>query len=183
MIDYLLALTVLIALIVLGALISVGNERQRKAIDSISRQTQAWAIEDLRLKRGQVEANISVDNPIAWLNTAASRVLGRQTQLSVPEIAEHPLAISFVDQYTGETLVFSLLSPKMLRKLSREKRSELSKRTNQHPLIPLRKGIAPLEMTILNAGIRFDIELPVAWKEITKKQTNREKLWVYVIPA
>ena len=160
MIDYLLALTVLIALIVLGALISVGNERQRKAIDSISRQTQAWAIEDLRLKRGQVEANISIDNPIAWLNTAVSRVLGRQTQLSVPEIAESPFAVSFVDHYAGETLVFSLLSPQVLRKLSRERRSELSKRTNQHPLIPWRKGITSFEMTMLNAGICFDLELP-----------------------
>jgi hypothetical protein len=182
MIDYLLALTVIIALIVFGALISIGNERQRKAIDSISRQTQAWAIEDLRLKRGQVEANISIDNPIAWLNTAASRVLGRQTQLSIPEIAENPFAVSFVDHSSGETLVFSLLSPKVLRKLSKEKRSELSKRANQHPLIPWRKGITSFEMTILNAGIRFDIELPVAWKGITKEQTNSEKLWVYVLP-
>ena len=182
MIDYLLALTVLIALIVLGALISVGNERQRKAIDSISMQTQAWAIEDLRLKRGQVDANISLDNPIAWLNIATSRVLGRQTQFSVPEIAEHPLAVSFVDQYTGETMVFSLLSPKALRTLSRERRSELSKRTNQHPLIPWRKGITSFEMTILNAGIRFDLELPVAWKEIMKEETNSEKLWVYILP-
>ena len=181
MIDYLLALTVIIALIVFGALISVGNERQRKAIDSISQQTQAWAIEDLRLKRGQVEANISIANPIAWLNTAASRVLERQTQLSVPEIAENPLVVSFVDHHSDETLVFSLLSPKMLRKLSKEKRSELSKRTNQHPLIPWRKGITPLEMTMLNAGIRFDLELPVAWKGITKEQTNSEHLWVYVL--
>ena len=182
MIDYLLALTVLIALIVLGALISVGNERQRKAIDSISQQTQAWAIEDLRLKRGQVEANISIDNPIAWLNTAASRALGRQTQLSAPDIAEDPFAVSFVDHYSGETLVFSLLSPKALRKLSKAKRSELSKRTSQHPLIPWRKGITSFEMTILNAGIRFDLELPIAWQAITKEQVNNENLWVYVIP-
>ena len=170
-------------MIVLGALISVGNERQRKAIDSISRQTQAWAIEDLRLKRGQVEANISIDNPIAWLNTAASRALGRQTQLSAPDIAEDPFAVSFVDHYSGETLVFSLLSPKTLRKLSKEKRSELSKRTSQHPLIPWRKGIASFEMTILNAGIRFDLELPVAWQAITKEQVNNEYLWVYIIPT
>lgn len=183
MIDYLLALTVIIALIVFGALISVGNERQRKAIDSISRQTQAWAIEDLRLKRGQVEANISIDNPIAWLNTAASRVLGQQTQFSTPEITENPFALSFIDLYSGKTLIFSLLSPKDLRALSREKRSELSKRTNQHPLIPWRKGIASHEMTILNAGIRFDLELPVAWQAITKEQANNEKLWVYILPA
>ena len=182
MIDYLLALTVLIALIVLGALISVGNERQRKAIDSISRQTQAWAIEDLRLKRGQVEANISIDNPIAWLNTAASRALGRQTQLSTPEITENPYAVSFVDHYAGETLVFSLLSPKMLRKLSKEKQSKLSKRTNQQPLIPWRKGITSFEMTMLNAGIRFDLELPVAWQALAKEQTNSEHIWVYVLP-
>ena len=182
MIDYLLALIVLIALIVLGALISVGNERQRKAIDSISQQTQAWAIEDLRLKRGQVEANISIDNPIAWLNTAASRVLGRQTQFSTPEISENPFAVSFVDHYAEETLVFSLLSPKILRKLSKEKRSDLSKRTNQHPLIPWRKGINPFEMNMLNAGIRFDLELPIAWQALTKEQTSSEYLWGYVLP-
>ena len=182
MIDYLLALTVLIALIVFGALISVGNERQRKAIDSISQQTQAWAIEDLRLKRGQVEASISIDNPIAWLNMAVSRALGRETQLSVPEIAETPFAVSFVDQYAGETLVFSLLAPKALRALSREKRSELTDRTNQHPLIPWRKGITTLEMTMLNAGIFFDLELPIAWQAITKEQTNSEHLWVYILP-
>jgi hypothetical protein len=182
MIDYLLALTVIIALIVFGALISVGNERQRKAIDSISRQTQAWAIEDLRLKRGQMEANISIDNPIAWLNIAASRILGRQTQLSAPEITENPFAVSFVDHYTGETLVFSLLAPKALRTLSREKRSDLSKRTNQHPLIPWRKGITSFEMTILNAGIRFDLELPIAWQAIATEQTNSEYLWVYILP-
>ena len=182
MIDYLLALTVIIALIVFGALISIGNERQRKAIDSISRQTQAWAIEDLRLKRGQVEANISIDNPIAWLNSAASRALGREAQLSTPEIAENPLAVSFVDHYTGETLVFSLLSPKALRVLSKERRSELSRRTNQHPMIPWRKGLTMFEMTMLNAGIRFDLELPIAWQAITKEQTNRDHLWVYILP-
>ena len=181
MIDYLLALTVLIALIVLGALISIGNERQRKAIDSISRQTQAWAIEDLRLKRGQVETNISIDNPIDWLNSIASRVMGRQTQLSVPEIAENPLVVSFVDHYSGETLVFSLLSPKDLRTLSKGKRSELSKRASQHPLVPWRKGITSFEITILNAGIRFDLELPVAWKALTKEQVSSTYLWMYVM--
>ena len=182
MIDYLLALTVIIALIVFGALISVGNERQRKAIDSISRQTQSWAIEDLRLKRGLVEANISIDNPIAWLNTAASRILGRQTQFSVPEISEEPLVVSFDDHSSGESVIFSLISPKVLRKLSREKRSELSKRTNQHPLIPWRKGITTSELTILNAGIRFDLELPIVWKAITKEQANSEHLWIYILP-
>jgi len=129
-----------------------------------------------------VEANVSIDNPIAWLDTAVSHALGRETQLSVPEISEAPFAVSFADHYSGETLVFSLLSPKVLRTLSREKRSELSKRTNQHPLIPWRKGITSFEMTILNAGIRFDLELPVAWKEIMKEETNSEHLWVYTLP-
>ena len=109
MIDFILALTVLIALIVFGALISVGNERQRKAIDSISRQTQAWAIEDLRLKRGQVEANISIDNPIAWLNSAASRALGREAQLSTPEIAENPLGLLCRSLHWGNTGFFFTL--------------------------------------------------------------------------
>ncbi len=69
-----------------------------------------------------------------------------------------------------------------LRTLSREMRRELSKRTNQHPLIPWRKGISSFEMTILNAGIRFDLELPVAWKGNTKEEVYSEKLWVYILP-
>ena len=49
--DAVLAIFVLGAVIFFGALISAGNERQRKALDGIREQTALWAMQDLRLKR------------------------------------------------------------------------------------------------------------------------------------
>ncbi len=182
MTETILAIAILISLVVLGGLISIGNERQRKAIDKISKNAQAWAIEDLRLKRGQIEGSISIEDPVAWLSTAASRVLDRQLQLSLIEVLDNPAAISCVDNTSGETLLFSLLSPKELRSLSREKRSELSKRGAHHPLLPWRKEIEFVEMNILNAGIRFDLELPVMWQEVMKEKLDKGQLWGYILP-
>lgn len=182
MTEIILAIAILFSLVVLGGLISIGNERQRKAIDRVSEHAEAWAIEDLRLKRGQIEGNISIKNPVAWLSTAASRALERQTQLNLIEILENPMALSCVDEISGETILFSLLSPKELRSLSKEKRSELSKRGAQHPLISLQKGVNAVEMNILNAGIYFDLELPVVLGKITKTTENKERMWVYLLP-
>lgn len=181
MTETILAIAILFSLFVLGGLISLGNERQRKAIDRISEQARAWAIEDLRLKRGQIEHSLSIEDPIAWLGAAASKALGREIQLTLVEVLENPRAISCINEASGEALFFSLLSPKELRALAKKKRSELSKRGAQHPLLPWRKEIAPIEMNILNAGIRFDIELPAVWQKMTKEKVIKENLWGYVL--
>jgi len=179
MTETILAIAILLSLVVLGGLISIGNERQRKAIDRISEHAEAWAIEDLRLKRGQIEGSISIEDPVGWLSRAAARTLGRQVQLSLIEVLESPTTISCVDNTSGETILFSLLSPKELRSLFREKRSELSKRGAQHPLVPLRKEINANKMNILNAGIQFDFELPIVWKKLTQKREGGGHLWLY----
>ena len=182
MTEAILAIAILFSLVVLGGLISIGNERQRKAIDRISEHAEAWAIEDLRLKRGQIEGSISIEDPVGWLSTAASRALGRQFQLNLIEVLENPTTLSCIDNTSGETVLFSLLSPKELRILSKEKRSELSKRGTQHQLVPWRKEIYAKEMNVLNAGIRFDIELSAIWERMAKKQIDEERIWVYIKP-
>ena len=53
MIDTIFAILVLGAVIFFGALLSIGNERQRKAIDGIREQASYWAEQDLRLKRAR----------------------------------------------------------------------------------------------------------------------------------
>jgi hypothetical protein len=181
MTEMIFAIAILFSLVVLGGLISVGNERQRKAIDKLSEHAEAWAIEDLRLKRGQIEESISIEDPVAWLSTAASRSLDRQIKLTLVEVLENPVTLSCIDKNTGESVFFSLFSPKELRILSKEKRSELSKRGAQHPLIPLQKSMSGFEMNILNAGIKFDLELPIIWQKIRKETINKEKLWGYVL--
>ncbi|MBT7072549.1 MAG: hypothetical protein HN855_09540 [Anaerolineae bacterium] len=179
MTETILAIAILFSLIVLGGLISIGNERQRKAIDKISEHAQAWAIEDLRLKRGQVEGSVSIEDPVAWLSTAASRALGMQIQLTLVEVLENPTALSCIDETSGDAIFFSLSSPKELRSLFREKRSELSKRGAQHPLAQRKKGIDAFEMNILNAGVRFDIDLIPSWQKMSGNFTTSHYLWVY----
>ena len=49
--EYLIGTSVLLAVLLLGALISAANERQRKAIDGLREQVEAWAEQDIRIKR------------------------------------------------------------------------------------------------------------------------------------
>ena len=182
MTETILAIAILFSLVVLGGLISIGNERQRKAIDRISEHAEAWAIEDLRLKRGQVEGSISIENPIGWLGTAASRALGQELQINLIEVLENPTALSCIDELSGTSVLFSLSSPKELRTLSKEKRSELSKRGAHHPLVPWQKEIDSFEMNILNAGVHFDLELSAFLRKTIKTREDKEKMWVYLLP-
>ena len=49
--ELMLGSTGLFAMLLLGALISAANERQRKAIDGGREQVEAWAEQDIRIKR------------------------------------------------------------------------------------------------------------------------------------
>jgi hypothetical protein len=81
MLDVLFALSVLAAVIFFGALISVGNERQRKAIDGIREQAAHWAEQDLRLKRARAMREVRVADARAWLIGVVSRLLGTSPQV------------------------------------------------------------------------------------------------------
>ena len=83
MTDAIFATLVLGAVIFFGALISVGNERQRKAIDALREEAEKWAMQDLRLKRGQIAKDIQIPNPLVWLANAAAKASGQAVSLSV----------------------------------------------------------------------------------------------------
>ncbi len=70
--ELFLGIIVLFGLLFLGALISRGNERQRQAIDGLREQTQAWAEQDIRIKREKLARQISVTEPLAWLEKTAA---------------------------------------------------------------------------------------------------------------
>jgi hypothetical protein len=59
--DAVFAILVLDAMIFFGALISTGNERQRKALEGIREQAAQWAMQDLRLKRENLARELSND--------------------------------------------------------------------------------------------------------------------------
>ena len=57
MFETIMFLSVLAAVLFFGVLISIGNERQRKAIDGIREQAARWAETDIRLKRAKHAAS------------------------------------------------------------------------------------------------------------------------------
>ncbi len=67
MTDVLLAVVVVGAVVAFGALISVGNERQRRAIEALHQAYKQWAVQDLRLKRGTVSTQTRIEDPTVWL--------------------------------------------------------------------------------------------------------------------
>ena len=46
-----MALVVVIAVLIFGALISLRNELQRKAIEGLREQAALWAVQDIKIKR------------------------------------------------------------------------------------------------------------------------------------
>lgn len=177
--ELLLALAVITAVIVFGALISIGNERQRRAIDELREQVVLWAIQDLRIKREHLAREVRVDDPIGWLNRLAMKAWGGDSRLQVVEFHEQPQAL--VCAYSNnERIFFSPLSPAEIQKLKLTRKSRLGQYANGNPLLNLPHGIKGYEFSMLNSGISFDLELPLAWKELTGQDvTPMEQLWAY----
>jgi len=74
--EIILAIVVATAVIFFGALISMGNERQRRAIDDLREQTVLWAMQDLRIKREKLARDVRIDDPIGWLNRITVKSVG-----------------------------------------------------------------------------------------------------------
>ncbi len=164
--DVVFAILVLGAVTFFGALISAGNERQRKALDGIREQAALWAIQDLRLKREKLAREVKVDDPLAWLNQVVAKVYGENMGLTVTEVFDNLQALVCMAQ-DGRKVVFSPTTIVDLYRMKPDRKSKLSRVGNIHPLLGLPKNMKRVEVSMLNAGIMFDIELPIVWKYLT----------------
>ncbi len=164
--DAIFAILVLGAVIFFGALISAGNERQRKAIDGIREQAAQWAMQDLRLKREHLAREVKVDDPVAWINRVVAKAVGEDLGLVVTEVLENPQALVCADT-DGKRVILSILSIKEINRLTQQPKGRLAKISDIHPLKNLPRNFEFTEISILNAGIVFDLELAIAWKLIT----------------
>ena len=179
--EILLAIVVASAVIFFGALISVGNERQRRAIDGLREQVVLWAVQDLKIKREHLERNVQVPDPLAWLNKTASKVCGYDLTLQVLEIFEEPQSLVCTSDDGSIRVVFSPLSPADLRRIKGGRHNRLSQITGHNPLLNLPKGVSIYELTVLNAGQLFDLELSLAWRALTGQNLDSANiLWIYI---
>jgi hypothetical protein len=183
MTDLFLAVVVVGAVIAFGGLISVGNERQRRAIDALHQAYKRWAVQDLRLKRGTVSSQTRIEDVTAWLTRTTSLAFGRKTNVIDYQVYQSPVtAVEINDAEGGATLVCTLESPVALFPRLDRKRSALRTEIRSSPLFRIAKRTPAVELSILNAGSMFDVELPVAWSILTGESTEFDTLWVYILP-
>ena len=171
--DAVFAILVLGAVVFFGALISAGNERQRKALEGIREQAAQWAMQDLRLKREKLAREVKVDDPVAWLNQVVEKVYGENMDLTVLEVFNDPQAL-VCSSDDGRKVVFSPASPTEIHRLKQKRKSKLSYPSNSHPLMNLPKGVQHAEISILNGGFFFDLEFSFVWKGLAN--TNIEPI-------
>jgi hypothetical protein len=182
MTDLLLAVVVIGAVIAFGDLISVGNERQRHAIDALHQAYKQWAVQDLRLKRGAISSQIRIDDLPAWLTKTTSLAFGRQTDVMDCQVHNTPVAVvEFREAESGATVVFALEAPQVLMPMLKKKRSAIRGNLGSNPLLRVGKKTPVVELSILNAGMRFDLELPVVWNRLTGQATQADVVWAYII--
>ncbi len=180
--EILLAIVVASAVIFFGALISMGNERQRKAIDGLREQVVLWAVQDLKIKREHLAQTVQVPDPVSWLNKRVSRVYGYDLKLQVLEIFEEPQSLICASDDGNIRVVFSPLSPADIRRIKSSKQNRLSKFVGHNPLLFLPKGVDIHELSVLNGGHLFDLELMLAWKALTgQKLETANNLWMYKV--
>jgi len=179
--ETILALSVAVAVIFFGALISMGNERQRKAIDGVREQIVLWAMQDLRIKREKLARDIRVDDPLGWFNQIVMKISGMNLSLQLVETIEDLGVLIFISEDGGGQVVFSSTAPDEIRRVKHGKSNRLSKYTDVNPLLSLPPRAAVYEVSMLNAGIFFDIELPKAWKSLTGNDIGKmDQVWMYV---
>jgi hypothetical protein len=180
MIDYLVALPVFAAIVVFGALIVIGNERQKRELTRIREVEEQWAEQDLRIKRGKIARETNIQEPVAWLSAAVTKAMEESVVLTAKEVLTAPEAVAFVDSESGRKFIFTLLPPTAIRKLAKKRKaSKTSRLSATHPLLPVRRGTEIVELNMLNGGLLFDLELPQAWRVMTGKDTTAERLWMY----
>ena len=177
--EFLLALAVITAVIIFGALISLGNERQRRAIDELREQVVLWAIQDLRIKREHLAREVRVDDPLDWLNRMAGKLLGSALNLIVVEVFQEPSGLVCLDGNENHRVVFSTLSPTEVKSIKNTRKNKRISSVTGNPLLSLPDNAMDYELSSLNCGFLFDAEFELAWKGITGCSPNRiDRLWM-----
>lgn len=182
--EILLAIVVASAVIFFGALISMGNERQRRAIDGLRDQVVLWAVQDLKIKREHLARNVQVSDPLVWLNKATSNVMGYDLQLQIVEAFDQPKALvcSSGTESGGTRIILSPLSPAEIRRLKSSKQNRLSQFADHNPLWFLTRDAIIHELSVLNGGYLFDLELMQVWKSLTHQDLQETgRLWIYTL--
>lgn len=178
--EIILAIVVATAVIFFGALISIGNERQRKAIDELREQILLWATQDITLRQHNVANNIQISNPQKWICENILMAHGYDINPESIEIFNDPQAILFHSISGDFKVIISPLSPKDSQKIRRQKFTRLSMSKIDNPLLNLPKQASVLEISALKSRELFTLGLPTAWMALTGHNIHlSNRFWIY----
>lgn len=184
MLDVLFALSVLAAVIFFGALISVGNERQRRAIDGIREQASFWAEQDLRLKRARAMRDVRVADARVWLNGVTARILGTSPQvLSLNPWQANGLKAVVCPCQDGRKLVLTPIPPDQFVKGVQIKGSSRLAKAEVGLLGDHPKRVPVHDMNIVTCGPFFDLEAKLAWQQVCGNPLDAERLYLFEVPS
>lgn len=160
----------------------VDSERQHRAIYALHQAYKQWAVRDLRLKRRTVSAETRIEDLTAWLIKTRSLAFGRKTSVMDYQIHNAPIITAeFHDVDAGTTVVYTLESTEILMTILNKKRSVPRVELRSNPVFRIGKKTPAVELSMLNAGTTFDIELPVAWSRLTDQVTESDTLQAYLL--
>lgn len=179
--EIILTLSVLIALVALGATISMSNERQRAAIQKVHEQLQDWTEQDIRLKREKLAREVVIADPRRWLEESAGRALGSFPQIqSIETWAKEDASALIAICQDGRRLVFTPIEHKRFLSAVRQSSSRLS-RANPGPLGEQPEKAPYKELSIVSAGMFFDLEAQQVWQQLTNQRMPGSRLGLYLV--
>ena len=188
--NYGLGALLLISMTLLGLLISLGNRRVEKAIEAANQQLARWSAQDLRLKRGQTARQLRVEDPQAWLESLLARVCVERPELVQLKAHSQSGASALVALardgrrwlLTSQVGTASRREPLWGRLPWRRAAGRLQA-AEGNPLLELAPGVRPQELSILNAGLYFDLEAQQVWQALLDEELPGEMLYLYSLPA
>lgn len=179
--EIILAIVVASAVIFFGVLISFGNERQRKSIDVLREQVSLWAIQDIKIKREKHAHVIKIDKPLEWLSQVISKATGENIEIDTFEKFDDPQSLVCTTKMTERTVILCTHSLSEILQHKQVRKNKLSPTGMASPLFSLPKNAIAVQLSPLNSGMFFDIELSIVWKLLSGfKIHNLETIWVYI---
>jgi hypothetical protein len=176
--------TALFALFLLGALLALANERQRQAIDGLRQQVEAWAEQDIRLKREKLARQIAVSDPLAWLEKTAAQALGSAPRLvSVAPWQKDNLTALVAVCQDGRRLVFSPLPRDRFLKAIQLKGRGVLTQAETGLLGDKPKQAQHQELSVLTSGMFFDLEAAQVWQAVAGQALPVPHLTLFDVPA
>jgi hypothetical protein len=181
--DVLIGTSLLIAIILLGALLTTANERQRRALDGIRTQVEAWAQEDILIKREKVARSIQVESPLAWLEKTAAGALGFAPGILSTSLWEKDglLAVVAVRNNGGRLIFTPAPRERFLKTMKLKKRGALAQA--ETGLLGDRPDRTPhYELSVVTSGMFFDIEAGQAWQVLAGQNLPAKRLTLFEVP-